>query len=97
MKPVPFEKALVHLGLESVAVAHVGSADPEDDVFRHVGGVVGDALQTAGNEEQVDGGAGGTRILRYALKEYALGPAVHVVHGVIHGQYAGGQFGVPIG
>ena len=34
-------------------VAHIRAANPEDDIFRDVGGVVADALQVAGDDQRV--------------------------------------------
>jgi hypothetical protein len=35
------------LCLQNIAVAHVSPTHPEDDVFRHVSRVIGNAFQTA--------------------------------------------------
>ena len=35
------------------AMADVCPADPEDNVFRDIGGVIGDALEIAGNQQHI--------------------------------------------
>ena len=52
--PRPEKQKLVGLGKREF-VADVGAANPEDDVFRDVGGVVGGALQVARDDDGVEG------------------------------------------
>ena len=75
-------------------VAYVGSADPEDDVFRDVGGVVADALEVAGDDEGVEGLGGEFGALLDEGAERVEGGVVHLVDLIVHFEDRAGEIGV---
>src|SRR5262245_54147028 len=64
-------------------MSHVGAADPEDDVFSNVGGVVGYAFQVAGYDERVQGIAMSLDAVRHGKVSGFKDLAVHVVHQIV--------------
>ena len=79
---------------EGELVADVGAADPEDDVFGDVGGVVGGALEVAADDDGVERLAADDRVLLHDFDEFGLDVAVHVVDLVVHGEDGFGELGV---
>src|ERR1043165_7712680 len=73
------------------AVAHVFAAGPEDDVFGDVGGVVGDALEVARNDDRVDAHARRLWVGLDQASQHELRFAVHAVDVVIHDAYLFGE------
>ncbi len=83
------------MGLEhGELVADVVAADPEDDVFGDVGGVVGGALEVAADDDGVEGLLGDVGVLLHDVDELALDGAVHVVDFVVEGEDGFGELGV---
>ena len=52
-------------------VSHVARLDDEDDVFGDVGGVVADALEVPGDENEIDAGFDGARIAEHVGEQFA--------------------------
>ena len=75
-------------------VADIGAANPEDDIFRDVGGVVADALQVAGDDEGVEGLRGLVWLLFDEGAECVEGCIVHLIHLVVEMEDRLSEFGV---
>ena len=56
-----------------------------DGVFRHVRGMIADAFETAGNEDQIQVAAELAWVFRHALDQTAARGAVHLVEPLIPG------------
>ena len=78
----------------ALVVADVGALDPEDDVFRDVGGVVCDALEVAADHQSVKSLRSDVALLFHNLSEGFVGGAVHRIDGVVHGENNARQFGI---
>ena len=77
-------------------MADVCASHPEDDISGDVGGVIGDSLETARDEdsaERLDGDVGGS--LDDSDETFA-GDAVHAVDFIIHGEYCVGDESVGV-
>ena len=74
-------------------MADVGAEDPEDYVFGDVGGVVGDALEIAGDEKGVERLLRALRLFVHAADEDDEGFVAHAVDDVIHFEHGLGEFG----
>src|SRR5215469_18609886 len=70
-------------GIGREVVTNVGPADPEDNVFGDVSGVVADALEVARNDERVEGFGGALRVFLDQRAESAEGVAVQLVDLII--------------
>jgi hypothetical protein len=73
-------------------VAHVGAAYPENDIFSDVGGVIGYALQVAGDEQRIEGLTGDFGPIIHRLNEADEGFVFHAVDHVIHFKDGLGEF-----
>ena len=75
-------------------MADVGAPDPEDHVFGDVGGVVGGALEVAGDDDGAEGLAAEDGVLLHDGDEFGLDGAVEVVDLVVEFEDRLGQLGV---
>jgi hypothetical protein len=73
-------------------VTDVGTADPEDDVFRDVSGVVGDALEVASDEKRIESLSGVLRLLVHRFDEHDESLVSHAVNHVVHFEDGLGEF-----
>jgi len=65
-------------------MANVGAADPENYVFRDVGGVVADALEVAADDDGVQCLLGVFGLLHHQLRKVGMSFVIHVVDAVVH-------------
>src|SRR5437660_9724618 len=65
-------------------VADVSALHPEDDIFGDVCGVVGDALQIAGDEQRIERLANDVRTLIHRLDQLDESIITHAVDDVVH-------------
>ena len=72
----------------------VGAFDPEDHVFRDIGGVIGDALQGAADHERIQSLRSEVAFLAHYLGQADVGCTVHVVDGIVHAEDVPGHLGV---
>src|SRR4029077_10289633 len=79
--------------LHTYIVANVGALHPEDYVFGDVGGVVGDALQVAGDEQGVESLPHDVGTLVHRLHQLNESIVLHAIDDVIHFEDRLGQFG----
>ncbi len=77
-----------------IVVADVGSANPEDDVFGDVGGVVADALQIARDDERVERLRSQLGLFLDERAERVEGGVVHLVDLIVEQEDGLGEFGV---
>ena len=84
---------LVRVG-EREFVTNVGAADPEDDVFGDVGGVVADALEIAGDDQGVEGLGGELGFFLDEGGERVEGSVVHVVDLIVEFEDGAGEVGI---
>ena len=75
-------------------VADVGTAHPENYIFRNVGGVIGDTLEGAGDHERSQGLRGEVRLGLHNVQEREVGGFIELVDGIIHGEHGFGEMGV---
>ncbi len=90
---VVLDEGLVGFG-EGEFVADVGAADPEDDVFCDVGGVVGGTLEVSGDDDGVEGLTAEFRLPLHGFDEFSLNGSVHVVYLVVQFEDVFGEFSV---
>lgn len=77
-------------------MADIGAPNPEDNVGGDVGGVVCDALETARDEEAVDGLLGVLRLLLNELEQIGVRAAIHAVNLVVHFADRIGEAGIAL-
>src|ERR1700678_1712257 len=77
-------------------VPDVGAADPEDDVAGDVGRVVGNAFESAGDDDRVQGLKAHVRLLLHHFHEVGAGHAIHAVDLVVHDHNRFGELGIGI-
>ena len=76
---------------------NVRTAQPEDDIFGHVGGIVRNPFQAASDKQQVDGRLRRGGILGDAAQQNALGAMVHLIDLIVHRQHAVSEFRIAAG
>jgi len=77
------------------SVAHVVRANHEDDLFGHIGGMVGDALEILGHSDNAKARLHFVGVLGHMLRHRGNDGRVEVVNGVIARQYLVGFRVVP--
>src|ERR1039457_3695719 len=77
-------------------VTDVDALHEEDHVFGDVGGVVADALQVAGHEDQVDGGWNDGGIPLHDGQELGVNGVAQVVYLVVGEEHAASHFGIAV-
>ncbi len=75
-------------------MADFEAANPEQDIFGDVGGVVGDAFEMAGGEDVVEIGSGERRIRGHAREQRFENLVTILVHDIIAFEHLGGQIHV---
>src|SRR5882672_11739425 len=78
----------------TTAVADVEAADPENDVFGDVGGVVGDAFEMARGQDELEAGAHERGLLGHALKKMLENAVAVLIDHVVAFENLRGHFDV---
>src|ERR1700690_2112878 len=75
-------------------MTNVQAAHPENNVFGNVGGVIGDALQVAGGEDELHAGTNEDDILSHVLQEIFENAVAILVDNIIAFEHLRGHVGI---
>src|SRR5713226_8209475 len=79
---------------ETTAVTDVEAADPVDDVFGDVGGVVGDAFQMARSQDELKAGTDEGGLAGHVLKEMLENTVAVLIDHIVAFENLGGHYDV---
>src|SRR5487761_2572592 len=75
-------------------VAHILTLYQEDDVFRHILGVIANAFDGFGSKQHFNGVGNGARVFHHECDELAQNAAERLIHVLIVAQHLHGAVGV---
>src|SRR5882672_2250513 len=78
----------------TTAVADVEAADPVDDVFGDVGGVVGDAFEMARGQDELKAGTDERGLAGHVLKEMLENTVAVLIDDIVAFKDLGGHFDI---